>query len=230
MDIDCYASQHSHSSSISRAFGVMTGQFTRQKSRRRLSSFSSSASGPSRRRGSLQSFVESLPSSQATPRCPHAPEQQIRTPLPHQDSGMQPFHIQSHGTKPFSFKRFSSIRRRTTTSVAPENMFSPVTYTVPSPVVPGAAARQAAAAANQDRQNQLRREEERQEQHTHRFLHGLIPDSTLRLDDEFKDNESGVDMTCASDIVRADSVTEKKMSMCNPLVHMSETVVLTCAR
>jgi F-box and WD-40 domain protein 1/11 len=31
-------------------------------------------------------------------------------------------------------------------------------------------------------------------------------------DDDIKDNESGVDMTCASPIVRADSVTEKKMS------------------
>jgi F-box and WD-40 domain protein 1/11 len=75
--------------------------------------------------------------------------------------------------------------------------------------VPGAAARQAAAAANQDRQNQLRREQEHQE--TQRFLSGLT--SSISRDHDIKDNESGVDMTCASDIVRADSVTEKKMSM-----------------
>jgi F-box and WD-40 domain protein 1/11 len=148
---------------------------------------------------------------------------------------MQPFHVQPQGTKPFSFKRFSSMRRRPTNPVPPEDVsgmagsFSSLTYTVAPPVVPGAAARQAAAAANQDRQNQIRREQE-QEQHTTRFLNGLIPDSTLRLDDDFKDNESGVDMTCASDIVRADSVTEKKMSMCNPLPHKSETIVLICAR
>lgn len=239
MDIDCGScigsSQHSHSNSLSRAFGAMTGQFTRQKSRRRLSSFSSASSVAPRRRGSIASFVESLPSSHAA-RCAHAPEQQsLRTPLPHQDSGMQPFHVQPQATKPFSFKRFSSMRRRPTTSVPPEEMtgmagpFTSVTYTVAPPVVPGAAARQAAAAANQDRQNQIRREQEQeQEQHTTRFLNGLIPESTLGLDDDFKDNESGVDMTCASDIVRADSVTEKKMSMCNPLVPMSDNGADLC--
>jgi F-box and WD-40 domain protein 1/11 len=240
MDVDCGScigsSQHSHSNSLSRAFGVMTGQFTRQKSRRRLSSFSSATSAAPRRRGSIASFVESLPSSH-TSRCPHHNEaQSLRTPLPHQDSGMQPFHVQPQGTKPFSFKRFSSMRRRPTNPVPPEDVssmgasFSSLTYTVAPPVVPGAAARQAAAAANQDRQNQIRREQE-QEQHTTRFLHhGLLSDSTHRLDDDFKDNESGVDMTCASEMVRADSATEKKMSMCNPLLQKSETIVLTCAR
>ncbi|KAH3972612.1 hypothetical protein HBH70_146920 [Parastagonospora nodorum] len=211
--MDCYASsQHSHSSSLSRAFGAMTGQFTRQKSRRRLSSFSSSSSTAPRRRGSIQSFVDSLPSHST--RCPHAPEQPTRNPLPHQDSTMQPFHIQSQARKPFSFQRFSSIRKRPANTMpeATPSPFPSVTYTPAPTALPGAAARQAAAAANLDRQNQLRREEESQEQHTHRFLHGLIPDTSIRLDDEFKDNESGVDMTCASDIVRADSVTEKKMS------------------
>lgn len=145
---------------------------------------------------------------------------------------MQPFHIQSQARKPFSFQRFSSIRKRPAnpTPEATALPFTSMTYTAVPTVLPGAAARQAAAAANLDRQNQLRREEESQEQHTHRFLHGLIPDTSIRLDDEFKDNESGVDMTCASDIVRADSVTEKKMSMCNPLGRVSETAVLTCAR
>jgi F-box and WD-40 domain protein 1/11 len=207
MHVDCGASHHSHSSSLSRAFGVVTGPFTRQKTRRRLSSFSSATTTTApRRRGSMQSFIESLPSSSAT-RKPSS--EQLRTPLPHQDSGMQPFHIQPQGSKTFSFKRFSSMRRRPTTSGDAFPSSCPPCIAQP---LPGAAARQAAAAANQDRQNQLRREQEHQD-HTHRFLNGLLPSSTLR-DDEFKDNESGVDMTCASDIVRADSVTDKKMSTC----------------
>ncbi|OAK99588.1 WD40 repeat-like protein [Phaeosphaeriaceae sp. SRC1lsM3a] len=212
MQVDCGASQHSHSHSLSRAFGAVTNQFTRQKTRRRLSSFSSASAAP-RRRGSIQSFIESLPSSSAN-RKPSS-EQLRPTPLPHQDSGMQPFHVQTQGPKPFSFKRFSSMRRRPTTS-GPNSDFlsaapSPFAPAQPYPSTsPGAAARQAAAAANQDRQNQLRREQEHND-HTHRFLNGLLPSQTLR-DDDIKDNESGVDMTCASEIVRADSVTEKKMS------------------
>jgi len=100
------------------------------------------------------------------------------------------------------------MRRRPTTSgpsTDPKNVFTPAPSVLyPSSALPGSAARQAAAAANQDRQNQLRREQE----DTQRFLNGLI--TTIR-DDDIKDNESGVDMTCASPIVRADSVTEKKM-------------------
>jgi F-box and WD-40 domain protein 1/11 len=157
----------------------------------------------------MQSFIESLPSSSAT-RKPSSEQQ--RTPLPHQDSGMQPFHVQPQGSKPFSFKRFSSMRRRPTTSGNPGDAFPNTWAPSIAQPLPGAAARQAAAAANQDRQNQLRREQEHQD-HTHRFLNGLLPSSTLRPDD-LKDNESGVDMTCASDIVRADSVADKKMSMC----------------
>lgn len=214
MQGECSASQHSHSHSLSRAFGAVTHQFTRQKTRRRLSSFSSASTAPPRRRGSIQSFIESLPSSSAT-RKPSS--EQIRpTPLPHQDSGMQPFPIVNSATRPtFSFKRFGSIRRRPTTSGQASNLFAdapnffaPVQQT-PSPT-PGAAARQAAAAANQ-----LRREQEHD--HTHRFLNGLLPSQTLR-DDDIKDNESGVDMTCASEIVRADSVTEKKMCKFQVLV------------
>jgi F-box and WD-40 domain protein 1/11 len=223
---DCSASQHAHSSSLSRAFGVVAGQFTRQKTRRRLSSFSSAtvATAP-RRRGSIQSFIESLPSSSATRK--NSTEQQ-RTPLPHTDSGMMPVqYLQPGGSKPFSFKRFSSMHRRRPTTAGPsdnvaQGSFATVYPHYPSQTVPGAAARQAAAAANQDRQNQLRRDQESQD-HTHRFLNGLIPSTTLR-DDDLKDNESGVDMTCASDIVRADSVTEKKMSMCHPLYHHRERI------
>ena len=204
-------SQHSHASSLSRAFGAVTGSFTRQKTRRRLSSFSSATSAP-RRRGSIQSFIESLPSSSSTGRKTSTENQ--RLPLQHQDSGVPSFQLQSQtaplGAKTFSFKRLSSMRRRPTASgpsgdVLKSTFFAPPP-TNPSQTIPGAAARQAAAAANQDRQNQLRREQE----HTHRFLNGLIP--TSMRDDDIKDNESGVDMTCASPIVRADSVTEKKMS------------------
>jgi F-box and WD-40 domain protein 1/11 len=217
---DCGASQHAHSSSLSRAFGVMTGQFTRQKTRRRLSSFSSTTTATApRRRGSIQSFMEALPSAlpSSQPRKSSTEQPHTHLPtLPHTDSGMQPFHLQPGGSKPFSFKRFSSMRRRPTTSgpsdnAASHNFATPYPH-YPSQAVPGAAARQAAAAANQDRQNQLRREQESQD-HTHRFLNGLIPTNSLR-DDDLKDNESGVDMTCASDIVRADSVAEKKTSMC----------------
>ncbi|KAF1843110.1 WD40 repeat-like protein [Cucurbitaria berberidis CBS 394.84] len=203
------AEQHAHSS-LSRAFGAVTGSFTRQKARRRMSSFSSATSAP-RRRGSIQSFIESLPSSSTSRKT--STEQQ-RLPLQHQDSGIPSFQMQPQsaplGAKSFSFKRLSSMRRRPTASSSSSGELlrnaicnPPIPY--PSQTVPGAAARQAAAAANQDRQNQLRREQE----HTHRFLNGLI--TTSMRDDDIKDNESGVDMTCASPIVRADSVTEKKM-------------------
>jgi F-box and WD-40 domain protein 1/11 len=198
-------STHSHASSMSRAFGAVTGPFTRQKTRRRMSSISSATSGP--RRGSIQSFIEALPSSTST-RKPSSEHQ--RMPLPHQDSGIPSLNDSQpqHPKQPL-FKRFNSMRRRATAAgpsgdMSQTQLFAPTTY--PSQQVPGAAARQAAAAANQDRLNQLRREEH----DTHRFLTGLVP-TALQRDDDIKDDESGVDMTCASDIVRADSVTEKKM-------------------
>lgn len=201
-------SQHSQASSFSRAFGAVAGSFTRQKTRRRMSSVSS-ATPAQRRRGSIHSLFESLPSSSASQK---STMDQQRMPLQHQDSGIPTFQLQPQSTssKAFApFKRLSSMRRRPTapgpSTDITKALFTPaVSY--PSQSVPGAAARQAAAAANQDRQNQLRREQE----HTHRFLNGLI--TTSMRDDDIKDNESGVDMTCASPIVRADSVTEKKMS------------------
>jgi F-box and WD-40 domain protein 1/11 len=202
-------SHHSQASSFSRAFGAVTGSFTRQKTRRRLSSVSS-ATPAQRRRGSIHSLFESLPSSSTTPKS-HTEQ---RVPLQHQDSGIPAFPLQSQSTplssKAFSsFKRLSSMRRRPTASapsgdVTKSPFATPAIY--PTQTVPGAAARQAAAAANQDRQNQIRREQE----HTHRFLNGLI--TTSMRDGDIKDDESGVDMTCASPIVRADSVAEKKMS------------------
>lgn len=202
------AAHHSHSSSFSRALGAVTGQFTRQKSsRRRLSSFSSAGpAAPTRRRGSIQSFIESLPASSSTRK---SSLEQQRIPLQHQDSGMPTLQVQQQ-SGPKLFKRFTS-RRRPTTAGSAEASKSNLQQTFPLSMqpqtVPGAAARQAAAAANQDRQKQLQREQE----HTHRFIHGLLPASMVR-DDEIKDNESGVDMTCASPIVRSDDAAEKKMT------------------
>ena len=206
-------SQHSQASSFSRAFGAVAGSFTRQKTRRRMSSVSS-ATPAQRRRGSIHSLFESLPSASASHKSTMEPQQpQQRMPLQHQDSGIPTFQLQPQSTssKAFApFKRLSSMRRRPTASGPSTDvtkaLFSSPPISYPSQSVPGAAARQAAAAANQDRQNQIRREQE----HTHRFLNGLI--TTSMRDDDIKDNESGVDMTCASPIVRADSVTEKKMS------------------
>jgi F-box and WD-40 domain protein 1/11 len=202
------AAAHSHhQGSLSRALGAVTGSFSRQKTRRRMSSFSSQSTPTRHRRGSIQSFIDSLPSSSSA-RKPSAEHQ--RLPLPHQDSGIPSFQpgpsSPQSGPKPFSLKRFSSMRRR---PAAPQ----PAVESLVSPFVvqpaPGAAARQAAAAANQDRLNQLRREQE----HTHRFLNGLIQSNK---DDDFNDNESGVDMTCSSPIVRTDSATEKKKKMIDP--------------
>jgi F-box and WD-40 domain protein 1/11 len=202
------ASHHQQTSSFSRAFGAVTGSFTRQKTRRRMSSVSSPIPAQ-RRRGSIHSLFESLPSSSSSQSKPAADQ---RMPLQHQDSGIPVFQMQpqasSSGSKTFSpFRRLSSMRRRPNASTSSTDTTKPVftaPVTYPTQALPGTAARQAAAAANQDRQNQLRREQE----HTRSFLDGLIPSSR---DDDIKDNESGVDMTCASPIVRADSVTEKKM-------------------
>lgn len=206
MGLDENESYHSHTnSSLSRAFSTVAGPFSR---RRRLSSFSSATTAP-RRRGSIQSFIDSWPSKSSV--------EQPRLPLQHHDSGMtsttpttQPQGLSS-SSRSFSFKRLGSLRRRPAPGAFPSEGFK--TLTPPSsstslcPPLPGTAARQAAAAANQDRQNQLRREQE--QEHTHRFLQGLLP-ASMR-DDEMKDNESGVDMTCASPIISTDCAPEKKM-------------------
>jgi F-box and WD-40 domain protein 1/11 len=207
-------------SALSRAFGSLTGPFTRQKSRRRLSSFSSSASAaPSRhRRGSIQSFIDSLPSSTTARKT--STEQQ-RLPLPHTDSGIPSLPVltpsPTNANKTFSLKRFSSLRRRPTTSLpSGESSKTPQQHTplLTAQLMGGASARQSAAAANESRLNQLRREQE----HTHRFLNGLISsDKPQFCDVDFNDNESGVDMTCSSPIVRTDSAADKKMSKFGPL-------------
>ncbi|KAH7070642.1 WD40-repeat-containing domain protein [Paraphoma chrysanthemicola] len=200
VDDEC---EHSHNA-FARAFGSFR-QFTPQKARRRLSSFSSASSAPPRRRGSIHSLLDNLPSTVSR----KASIDQQRAPLQHQDSGIPSSQSQPQPqmTRPFSL--FGSMRRRQAASGPSSDFQQPnnVNSWAGHVAVPGAAARQAAAAANQDRQNQLRREQEQQE--TQRFLNGLNP--SIPRDDDIKDNESGVDMTCASDIVRADSVTEKKM-------------------
>ena len=146
------SSQHSHqhARSLSRAIGAVAGSFNRQKSRRRLSSFSSTSSA-TRRRGSIQSFIDSLPSSTAA-RKPSSDQQ--RFPLQHQDSGIPsfPMHPQTVSRQAFSFKRLSTIRRRATaTGPAGEalkpTVFVPPMFQSPAQPAPGAAARQAAAAA-----------------------------------------------------------------------------------
>jgi F-box and WD-40 domain protein 1/11 len=215
-------STHSHASSMSRAFGAVTGPFTRQKTRRRMSSISSATSAA--RRGSIQNLVEGLPSAIST-RKPST--ELLRMPLPHQDSGIPSLNdSQPHHPKQPLFRRFGSMRRRPTAAGpsgdVPQTQFFTPAATYPSQQIPGAAARQAAAAANQDRLNQLRREEH----DTHRFLNGLIP-TALPRDDDIKDDESGVDMTCASDIVRADSDTEKKMCRSSSSILWQRTI-LTC--
>lgn len=201
-------------SALARAFGSV---FTRQKSRRRLSSFSSSASSaPSRhRRGSIQSFIDSLPSSTTARKT--STEQQ-RLPLPHTDSGIPSLPVltpsPTSANKTFSLKRFSSMRRRPATSLpAGEPSKTPQHHTslLTAQLMGGQSARQSAAAANQDRLNQLRREQE----NTRRFLNGLDTSDKPQFQDvDFNDNESGVDMTCSSPIVRTDSAADKKMSKC----------------
>jgi hypothetical protein len=82
-------SQHSQASSFSRTFGAaVAGSFTRQKTRRRMSSVSS-ATPAQRRRGSIHSLFESLPSASASHKSTMEPQQpQQRMPLQHQDSGV----------------------------------------------------------------------------------------------------------------------------------------------
>lgn len=205
---------HAESSALSRALGNFAGTFTRQKSRRRLSSFSSASTAPSRnRRGSIQSFIDNLPSS-STSRKPSSETQ--RLPLPHTDSGLPSLPVltpsPSSANKGFSLKRFSSMRRKTASHLpSGESSRTPQHHTslLSAQLMGGASARQAAAAANESRLSQLRREQE----HTHRFLNGLISLDKPQLNDvDFNDNESGVDMTCSSPIVRTDSASDKKMS------------------
>ena len=150
--------QHGESA-LSRALGNFAGTFTRQKSRRRLSSFSSASAASSRhRRGSIQSFLESLPST-STSRKPSTEQQ--RLPLPHTDSGIPSLPVltpsPSSANKGFSLKRFSSMRRRPATSL-PSGEASKIpqhhTSLLTAQLMGGASARQAAAAANESRREQ----------------------------------------------------------------------------
>lgn len=197
MYADCGASQHSHASSLSRTIGAITGTFTREKARRRLSSFSSATSGPSRRRGSIQSFIESLPSSSATRK--QSIDHQ-RAPLQHQDSGIPSQYIPTINVAKSSafYKRVRSMRSRPQNHEPPHLSFDPSSG--------GAAARQAAAAARE-----LRSLRELENEQTRSFLNGQS--HIYDRDGLLMDNESGIDMTCPSESVPADSVADKKMSM-----------------
>jgi len=205
------SSSHAGESALSRALGNLTGSFTRQKSRRRLSSFSSASAASSRhRRPSIQSFIDSLPSSQAARK---SSNEQQRLPLPHTDSGIPSLPVTTpsptSANKAGFIRRLSSMRRKPAVpqpSGEPSRTPQHHTSLLTVQLMGGASARQSAAAANESRLNQLRE----QEQHTYRFIHGLNPSNKGDID--FNDNESGVDMTCSSPIVRTDSACEKKMS------------------
>jgi F-box and WD-40 domain protein 1/11 len=204
------SSSHAGESALSRALGNLTGSFTRQKSRRRLSSFSSASAASSRhRRPSIQSFIDSLPSSQAARK---SSNEQQRLPLPHTDSGIPSLPVTTpsptSANKAGFIRRLSSMRRKPAVpqpSGEPSRTPQHHTSLLTAQVMGGASARQSAAAANESRLNQLREQE-----HTYRFIHGLNPSNKCNID--FDDNESGVDMTCSSPIVRTDSAREKKMS------------------
>ncbi|KAL1642314.1 hypothetical protein SLS61_009754 [Didymella pomorum] len=204
------SSSHAGESALSRALGNLTGSFTRQKSRRRLSSFSSASAASSRhRRPSIQSFIDSLPSSQAARK---SSNEQQRLPLPHTDSGIPSLPVTTpsptSANKAGFIRRLSSMRRKPAVpqpSGEPSRTPQHHTSLLTAQVMGGASARQSAAAANESRLNQLREQE-----HTYRFIHGLNPSNKCNID--FDDNESGVDMTCSSPIVRTDSAREKKMT------------------
>lgn len=222
-------SSHAGESALSRALGNLTGSFTRQKSRRRLSSFSSASAASSRhRRPSIQSFIDSLPSSQAARK---SSTEQQRLPLPHTDSGIPSLPVTTPSptstNKAGFIRRLSSMRRKPAvpqpsgeSSRAPQHHTSLLT----AQLMGGASARQSAAAANESRLNQLR---EQEHTYTYRFIHGLNPSNKGDID--FNDNESGVDMTCSSPIVRTDSANEKKMSkpITPSFMHKPRTSVLT---
>jgi F-box and WD-40 domain protein 1/11 len=211
--VDSAVNTHSHASSLSRtsrAIDVLSGPFRSQKARRRLSSASATLRG---RGGSIQNSSDALPSSSTVCPEPH------RLPLQHQDSGVPQNLLPA---KNFFASRLGSMRRKPAASllpVEPTTLFPSFSGHAGLPM-PGTAARQAAAAANQDRQAQLRREQEQQQQHTAMFLNGLIPTALTRNED-IKDNESGVDMTCCDlPLARADSLTEKKLGKSSHSSHL----------
>jgi len=168
--------QHTPSSSFAKALGAVTSQFTRQKTRRRLSSFASASSAP-RRRASLTSFVEPLPTSSS-----------IGSPMTSIDTAA------TKASQSFMYKRFNSMRRRPASGAPRDLPTLPITYSSQS--TQGADASPAAAAANQERHEQERRKQELE--HTQRFLNDLSSTAVAR-DGKLQGNESDTDKTCASD-------------------------------
>jgi F-box and WD-40 domain protein 1/11 len=198
-------SQHSQSSSLSRASQVLAGSY--KQICRRLSSSSS-------RRPSLQSMIDGAPGYAIDKNACRIDYPRLH--LQHQDSGIPTPQAEGPPAphSKFSIKqRFGSIRHRRPAASGPSGDFArynPVPAPIPSNYPPpGHAARQAAAAANNDRMTQQRKDQEQ----TQQFLAGHL---TSPRDEVIKDSESGVGMTCSSPITRTDSVQEKKMGMPAP--------------
>lgn len=191
------AAQHSHAHSLSRALGAVTDSFTRQ--RRRLSA----STAPQHRRGSMPSFTPAtgIPLLHPPPHPPQHPPQHPHSHHHHAPGAPAP--------KTFSFKRLSSMRRRPTAA----GRLPDASPAVEVPL-PGAAARRAAA------------EHRREQEETRRFLSGQAPAAVRDADGALKDNESGVDMTCASPIARADSVADKK-KMLDPFQRLPAELATT---
>ncbi|KAF1999741.1 WD40 repeat-like protein [Amniculicola lignicola CBS 123094] len=200
-----------HTSSFSRASQVVV--VSCKSLCRRLSSSGS-------RRPSLSTATFEAPSRKASVTPPPSR-------LEHKDSGVPPT---LHDVSPpltlglhskFSLRRFGSLRRRPATS-GPSGDFArynpippgiPISY----PSSGGHAARASVAAYNQ------RLSMARQEQETASFLEGDLLASPI--DEDMRDNESGVGMMCSSPIERTDSVQGKRMGMGTA----TRQLITTCA-
>ncbi|KAF2106141.1 WD40-repeat-containing domain protein [Lophiotrema nucula] len=207
--VDYAPSQHSHSSSFSRASQAVGGSF--KQICRRLSSSST-------RRPSLASIID-MPIATSRKSLAEFPHQKLQ----HQDSGVPPMlhdgDVTAVHSKFSSLKgRFGSIRRRPATS-GPSGESArynpapvPIPANYPTPMPPGHAAR-AAAAANNERLILQKREQEL----TARFLAGHLM-SDGNVDDVIKDSESGVGMeTTCPPLSRTDSVQEKRLDVEDPI-------------
>lgn len=220
-------SQHSHSSSLSRASSSVRTS-CKQICRR----FSSSSSVSSRPR----SILDTTTFFRDPSRDPSVDLANPRMHLQHQDSGMPAATqgqseslVDVHGlhSKFSAFKRFGSIRHRRPATSGPSGEYAkynpipaPIPANYPAPQ-PGSAARAAAAAANNERLTLQRRQEEQ----TSAFLSGSLQ-VELSVDDVIKDSESGVDMSCASPLTRTDSVQQKKLDPIQYLPAEISTMIL----
>ncbi|KAF2259240.1 WD40 repeat-like protein [Lojkania enalia] len=202
--VDYPQSQHSHSSSLSRASQGFK-HICRRLSASASASSSSTTTTTAFRRPSLASIFD-LSDSSSKENNADSP----RARLQHHDSGVPPMIHESGVTgihSKFSLKRgLSSIRRKPAVS-GPSGeyaRFNPVPAPIPAnypTIQPGSAAR-AAAAANNERLNLQRR----QEQEVAKFLAGYPSyEGVGRIEDVLKDNESGVGMVaCSSRLIAQD--------------------------